>query len=790
MATKNNPEGNAPKSKGKRSLEFKVGFEGKPDKPLNVVAYAFDPQGVLLTVAPVRQDSVQLELTSEQARSARIFFAPEDPRAKSEKPITLETMEALHAYEAMWEFNPQKNAYELFPIPEYLWKWWYWCSCRVRGQVVKPVSIAGVMRDLPVCNARVHICEVDPIWWIIPRLPDPFVIRLRDELLKAIEQLRPIPIPIPIPDPPPFVFDPDVIDPSPENIAAMNRAAFAALPLTDSFVELHSETISSGFERLSIGNELMLNPQPLPPRENLSRLMSLPIETVAGLTSPSVPVIRQALQDNVALIRPYICWWPWIWPWFCTCDEITAITTDAHGRFDTTIWYPCFGDHPDLYFWVESNIGGSWTTVYHPNPTCCNTYWNYVCGSEIILRVTDPRVIPCGDPGVDLPGRQVTIMSIGQEVSIHEIPVYSTQSAPISTTAGEGLANSINPFGGQLEPRVNFSRSALIDSGITHYRWSYRQLTEGDGMTPVSDSWHAMDRQVVRHYQVFDPATSTVSYPVYVLGPDPAYPGMNLIQIQPINAPTGFAEDWAPNVDSHEDSASAFFMSHLTRGGDAMLGAGKYELKFELFDTSGGTAAPVNLTTQSIALNVANIDAPFGASTVITIPADDPHLFKDAAGDVMGFRLVLHVDNNVCNSAIYPISGAGLSVDADCGFIQYKPGTSAHLSFMASHPNGFATLSFSTVRGTAINVPDANASGQVSASAANGFVRTGNIFSKDVLVNTLLTVNTPVGHAPCEKAAFSEMLIVQAMATDGWHLLSHLNPVPNPKQAAFALEPA
>ena len=91
---------------------------------------------------------------------------------------------------------------------------------------------------------------------------------------------------------------------------------------------------------------------------------------------------------------------------------------------------------------------------------------------------------------------------------------------------------------------------------------------------------------------------------------------------------------------------------------------------------------------------------------------------------------------------------------------------------MVSHPHDFVTFSYSTVLGTAIDVPDADAVGQVSAGAAtlNGFARTGNVFSKDVLVNTLLTVNTPDGHTPCTEAAFSEMLIVQAMATDGWTL--------------------
>ena len=61
------------------------------------------------------------------------------------------------------------------------------------------------------------------------------------------------------------------------------------------------------------------------------------------------------------------------------------VYTNHQGRFDTTIYYPCFGDHPDLYFWVEYCIGGTWTTVYAP-PIACNTYWNYVCGSSVTIR--------------------------------------------------------------------------------------------------------------------------------------------------------------------------------------------------------------------------------------------------------------------------------------------------------------------------------------------------------------------------------------------------------------------
>ena len=775
MAAKDNSERNIPEPKGKTTLEFKTSFEGKPDKAINVFAYAFDRQGNLLASAPVKEGSAHLTLDLDRARTARIFFAPEPPKESDEMQVTLNTMQRVRAYEASWTFDLKKREYELLPFPEYYWKCWFLCACRVRGQVVKPVSIGGSTIDLPVCNARVHVCEVDPILWMIPRLPDPIIIRLRDELLREIE----FPRPIPLPDPPPFKLDPGVIDPSPVNIAKVNRT----------IVEFNPQPESPGAQRLSTGDQVMLNPQPLPPKENVSRLASLELKTQLALTSPSTTVVRQALLDNVGLIRLFICWWPWLWPWLCRCDEIAVLSTDTQGHFDTMIFYPCCGDKPDLYFWVESMIGGSWTTVYHPNPICCNTYWNYACGSEVTLRVTDPRVVPCGDPGVNLSELQVAILSIGNNVSMHEIPVDSTANDPLIGSEIEGLANGTSPFGGWLEPHVNFSRSALIALNITHYRWSYRQLTEGENGTPASDSWHTMTRQVVRHYQVYNPITSQLSYPVEPMGPDPAFPGMDLFRIQPINAPTGFPEDWTPNVDAREDSASAFFGSHLTRGGNAVLGAGKYELKFELFHIAGGVATPVDFTATGIALKVPDVVAPFGSDTVTFVDADDNHRFKDGAGHTIAFRLVLHVDNNPCQAGINEVYVDNVSNAAGpCGFIDYadKNLSTAHVSFTAHHPHKFATFNFIVAKGSTGPVAAASDSGQVNQGGidANGFHNTPatGLYWKDVNVADLLDANG----VNCEKAAFGEWLHVDAMATDGWNSLDYLDR--NATPMAFALE--
>src|SRR5262249_4174806 len=92
-----------------------------------------------------------------------------------------------------------------------------------------------------------------------------------------------------------------------------------------------------------------LNPQPEPPAA-LSSMLQL--ETRIAMTSNSSAVVRRSLADNVHLLLPYFCRWEWFWRWY-SCDEMAMVTVDEQGRFDTTIWYRCFLDQPDLYFWVQ-----------------------------------------------------------------------------------------------------------------------------------------------------------------------------------------------------------------------------------------------------------------------------------------------------------------------------------------------------------------------------------------------------------------------------------------------------
>jgi hypothetical protein len=734
-----------------KSVRFKIGVDGSPEKPVDATLYAFDAQGSLIASAPVREGEVQLDVLPFRLRKARLLVGPTLPENRAEKP-TVEMLQRLRAYEPTFQFERGRRAYELLPIPDPLWLHWWWCTCRVRGRVIKVETLGGVTYEKRVCHARVHICEVDPLPWLIARLPDASIFRLRAELLAALEQPFPVD---PNPPDPPLRFDPGFIDPLPPIAQAIN--VFGKFDLAK--LNPQPEVPSLGRSAISSIEKTALNPQPLPPKVQVAQV-SMPLELRSSLLSRSVLQVRDALIKNIELLRPFWCYWDWLdyylYPYFYRCDELAVVETDENGRFDTTIWYPC-GDQPDLYFWVEYSIGGSWETVYRP-PIRCHTYWNYECGSEITLRLYDPRVHGCDDRPLVL-GKKVVVKTIGRQVSMGEI----YRHAP--TAANEGLvkegwihAGKPSPFGAVLEPRVDFG-SGLKGAGITHYRWSYRPL----GSTDEGD-WKVLDAPVSRHYRVSTAPGDPTIYSSVQIGPDTSL-GAYYAVIDPDLPANG--EDWEV-LDEGYDLASAYFNTTLQT-------PGKYELKLELFKNVGGVMQRVDLTAEGVELYEITDPAPLVEGSYTTTAAAGDRLLTDpGTGHKLAYRLVLHVDNRVCFGTIEDVTIGGTPAGR-CGFLEYHNLTDeAHISFRASHPANFAWFHFRLVR-VSTQVGEGTASGLVDDASANGFTRAGDTFGKNLTINTLMTSGLAVGETPCTRAAFAEWLYVYALATNGYQRLSGLD---------------
>jgi hypothetical protein len=154
---------------------------------------------------------------------------------------------------------------------------------------------------------------------------------------------RPWP-PIPDPDPGPiFEIDPGVIDPSPIAIAQMNLPAAARIANPRSkldAVALNPQPLPpremAMSHSMSAADQVMFNPQPDPP--GVLALAELTVEMRSALISPSTTIVREALASNIALLRPYLCLWPWLWHYY-RCDELAVVYTNHQGRFDTTIFW-------------------------------------------------------------------------------------------------------------------------------------------------------------------------------------------------------------------------------------------------------------------------------------------------------------------------------------------------------------------------------------------------------------------------------------------------------------------
>ncbi len=693
------------------SISLAISIAGTTSYDGDIVAYVFKRDGSFTDRVPVKNGKVTLPFSATDARKRQVLFGPE---LDNDTPPTLQTLRRISAFEAV--LTPG-NLVDRIIIPGNILDFWPFCVCWVTGRVLK--------NGRPVCDAIVHICEVDPRRWLFV-LPDLELFRLRDDLIEILRKPPKLQPPGPRPDPVP---------------------GFRTI---DSEFDLDS----NAFARTQISPRRVTAS-----REFISRpIDTLPGELITGLSSSSESFLRSTLIENFYLLHPYFCFTPFWWRY--RCDQIAVRTTDASGRFTVLVPYNCLGDKPDVYVWVEYPINGTDQTVYRP-PLACNTYWNYACGSDITINITDPRVPTC-DPEVDLTGCQVAVMSIGPGVSIDEIQT-------------DGLTTGGSPFGTTLEPRVDFSRTELIAKGVTHYLWSYRRLTDPNGIDANVGGWQPLDRDVYRHYRVL--TGGILSYPSDRLGPDAGGPAPNTFRIKP-PAPPAPGIEWT-TLNEHVDLASGYFETRKLPGAPATradgddTSAGLYELKLELFKV--GSAAPIEWEPEGVVLKVPDIAAPFPEGTVTTVDAPESRRIRNLAGNTVAFHMMLRVDNNFCQALVFAASGASV----DCGIIEAGPGTTVELGFRARHPNGFANYSHSVERGDGNNVAIAATSGTAGGADATGFVQAPPFeYYKSYAAGDFLT-----GTA-CTQAAFAEIIDVDATGTNGY---SRLGGYDQTDVGAFAL---
>lgn len=698
---------------------------GKEDSKTtdSLLAYLVDNEGTLIESVPFKGGTAQFKTDAGAIHGKTKIYIAAPPPAEAGK---IEVTEKLLLKIGAWKPTSRigvGNVITLPTLPPIIspipFKW-----CHIKGSLTKSFIIDGVSKVLPVCNARVHICDVDPIRIIWPQIPDKVITDLWWRLKDIVRK----PIPIPIPDPPP------IIRPRPELDTSLfiNKRIDAKAPI-------------------SIRRSEIISQQAVLP--------VLPANIQNVILSNSISSFSEVLKNNFNLFHPYLCLWPWYWPWFYKCDPIATVITDCNGKFDYRMLQWLLGDHPDIYIWVEVLVDGQWVTVYNPR-VACNTRWNYSCGTDINIRLTDPRIKPCEcDP---LVGSIVWMKNVNSGVSIRNIQQNTNPSGHLANAIGLtsfATVDKVSPFGNSFPFVVQFG-SGFPNSSVTHYRWKYRKLKDAYLQNDLG-STVSIEGDVSKAYTYeIDPGGPNNNFATgsFLLGPtyNGGKPKYKIPHSEAsIDVPSQPTAEW--NQDTASINVSTLNFAN-----------GLYEFIFELLDNNG---AVVPLTSNPFVVTRKSTDLPPPTPETSTINAEglaENYLIKNIAGQTIGFRFVMRIDNLKCYADVLDALVDGNTTDTECGFGHYnnKATDVATLRFLAGHEHDFATYSFGVTKGNSNPVGDANSSGYVSVGN-NGYAITPTIvsgitkdrFQKNIPLTSML--------GSCTMAAFAQNLYVRATHTNG-----------------------
>lgn len=702
--------------------------------------YVVDDGGKVIEKAIFNKAEAQLKSSRKMIEGkSKIYIAQEIRTNSNSSGLTERNLLKVNAYETVKNFNG--NYLDIYQIPSGIYGPINYFNCRITGHVKKNFLIDGKWEALPLCDMRVHICEVETelVWPYIPIYYRPIPDWVINEIGQKFADLEKIQI---------------VKPPIPDPIGPVSRLK-TNLPLRSLSASVSKQTFSSRVNAIS----------------------ALPDHVKTAVTSGSVDLIRKSLIDYHDIIYPYLCLWPVFWPWIYTYDEETIVTTDCNGHFE--MWENTFTeDGPlNIYIWVEAFINGNWVTVYKP-ALVCNTWWNYTCGTEININVTDSRVVPC-HCGSEGPSDAFWFRSVGtaagalhieqgiaQNITVQGVSVNNT-----GCTNALGISDYISPFGSMLALEV-FAGQNIYNSGtgVTHFRWKATKIKD-ENLNPIPTGFQTTvilnaNSKVYREYIV---RLDTVHYHSFNLEIAPDGTGNNVafrIPHQDITQEASIMAAFPGNLKYWRD---VFWTGATVDSNSLGNGLFRFELELGKYNGSNFIVTQVNRSTFQIS-ELSDLDS--------SQDATDPYLNLVSPGIAHNFRMFVRIDNAHCNADIHDVklneTGA---LSGPCGFIKYdNTGQHAHISFEATHPRNFATFSFGIVKGNNTVPTGINPSGYV-ISSVGGFTLAAGLFSNDYTVLSLL--NGCPG-----QAAFSENLSVYALATDGSRRLIEYD---MPDTNAFAL---
>jgi hypothetical protein len=480
-------------------------------------------------------------------------------------------------------------------------------------------------------------------------------------------------------------------------------------------------------------------------------------------TAHSTAHLRKSLVELSELILVYLCELRYLWSYF-QVDAVATVYADGQGRFSTVILHDC-NDTPDLYFWVEQFFEGAWHTVYRPS-IGCGTYWNYVCGTEIVLNL--PAARACEEPTYDVPPG-VTLFMLPWAIGSSAIWGHPSGSpaAPtgwvrtdgfIDYHTGSSLGMLYNaPFGGTLN-FIHDDSYFIPSAGIKYYRYAWRRHSATANTGAADPSWTPVMTSLARGYRM-EYSDRLPTYQAYPVGPFTVGSQSGLFKFKPqlppaeaTDPPTVVVREWTSgNLSEVGASWNTVVAAPPLSDTNVSDDAGDFDIKIEVFDAAGNQVLPGAATFRFLGRN-AN-----GTTTRLA------SAFEEAGG---AYVLRVHIDNNGVDSALPQPSAGGITASDDCGFLRYGPTDLVRVRYLATHPNQHAVFGFGITRGSNGLASATTLSPYVEVAAAIAPAGTGAyVRQPDTYYQRDFAPTELVG--TCVNAAFAASLGVYGKATNG-----------------------
>jgi hypothetical protein len=418
-------------------------------------------------------------------------------------------------------------------------------------------------------------------------------------------------------------------------------------------------------------------PDPAPFEVGLQRLRNRPLQprlaaksaagaVARGLNPTTVPPERlyQAYSDLQRLpnaeAQKYALELDWLYPHFCACSSRkvgeTAIQPGGVFDFCYRAGLPPFGCRLSYAYRVRQLIGGSWVTVYDG---IASGAW-FGAGEEADIRVTNPRALPCGDPGDAPPGEGTPFVMLehvtgptthhfnfAPQTGLSQVPVLDPDDGLYTT----GYAPDC-PWGGGLGLRLWLSPE--LNGTVAYYRLS---------VVPVD-------------------STGTPTGPAEVLRDPVSWTYFDLVGGQWIVQGTGLGpvtqggESYLYSVPYWSGAGSRNWLSgqyHQIWNTPAFAN-GRYHLILEVFDATGARIKP-NGAVGPGAGKAFQLRRWSSDTVTANVPfADCTHL--------------LWIDNIPVVGDIVDLRQNGVANPAQCQFMTGGEGDQFSIGYRAYHPNG------------------------------------------------------------------------------------------------------